>query len=210
MAERFMPPHGGYQTLLSHQKAQIVYDATVYFCDRFIDRRSRTHDQMVQAARSGKQNIIDDFAGARNRTCRRHARRARVTEGPSAGMASGTSKEMEIKLTNVARASLEELLADYRDFLRTRGLAEWPQDHRYTRRLRQLNRIPDATYKTFRKGIENADPAISAKVIIGLIRVTSYLLDRQLRSLEQSFLKDGGLRERMTRARLAARNKART
>ncbi len=186
MPEGFLPPHGGYQKLLSHQKAQIVYDATVYFCDRYIDRRSRTHDQMIQAARSGKQNIIEG------------------------SMASGTSKEMEIKLTNVARASLEELLADYRDFLRTRGLSEWPKDHPYAKRLRQLNRIPDATYETFRRGVENPDPAIAVNVIIGLIRVTSYLLDRQLKSLEQAFLKEGGLRERMTRARLEGRKRGRT
>ncbi|MDW7711745.1 MAG: four helix bundle suffix domain-containing protein [Deferrisomatales bacterium] len=185
MTEGFLPPHGGYQNLLSYQKAEIVYDATVYFCDRFVDRRSRTHDQMVQAARSGKQNIIEG------------------------SMASGTSKEMEIKLTNVARASMEELLADYRDFLRTRGLLEWPKGHPYAKRLRQLNRIPAAAYETFRRGVESPDPAISANVIIGLIRVTSYLLDRQLRSLEQAFLKEGGLRERMTRARLEERKKKR-
>jgi four helix bundle suffix protein len=179
----FIPPHGGYQQLLSYQKAEIVYDATVHFCDRFIDRRSRTHDQMVQAARSGKQNIIE------------------------ASLASGTSKETEIKLTNVARASLEELLADYRDFLRTKGLSEWNKEHPYARRLRQLNRIPQADYGTFRRGIEHSDPAISANVIIGLIRVASYLLDRQLSQLEQAFLQEGGLRERMTRARLAARNR---
>jgi four helix bundle suffix protein len=185
MTEGFIPPHGGYQKLLSYQKAQIVYDATVYFCDRFIDRRSRTHDQMVQAARSGKQNIIEG------------------------SMASGTSKEMEIKLTNVARASLEELLEDYRDFLRTRSLAEWTGDHPYARRSRELNRIPDADFETFRKGIAHNDPAISANVIIGLIRVTSYLLDRQLKQLEAAFLKEGGLRERMTKARLEARSKSR-
>jgi four helix bundle protein len=104
MTEGFIPPHGGYQKLLSYQKAEIVYDATVYFCDRFIDKRSRTHDQMVQAARSGKQNIIEG------------------------SMASATSKETEIKLTNVARASLEELLADYRDFLRTRKMAIWDKN----------------------------------------------------------------------------------
>jgi len=104
MAEGFIPPHGGYQKLLSYQKAEIVYDATVYFCDRFIDRRSRTHDQMVQAARSGKQNIVEG------------------------SMASGTSKETEIKLTNVARASLEELLEDYRDFLRVRKLPIWDRN----------------------------------------------------------------------------------
>src|SRR5262249_33086404 len=171
MADHFIPKHGGYKKLLSYQKAEIVYDATVHFCDRFIDKRSRTHDQMIQAARSGKQNIIEG------------------------SMASATSKETEIKLTNVARASLEELLADYRDYLRLRGIQEWAKEHRYAVRLRTLNKIPDATYETFRRGIENADPAISANVIIGLIRVTSYLLDRQLRHLEGAFLREGGLRE---------------
>ncbi|MBI2906034.1 MAG: four helix bundle protein [Chloroflexi bacterium] len=181
MTEGFIPPHGGYKTLLSYRKAQIVYDATVYFCGRFFERRDRTVDQMVQAARSGKQNIIEG------------------------SMASGTSKETEIKLTNVARASLEELLEDYRDFLRTRGLAEWDASHPYAQRLRDLNRIPGATYDTFRKGIESPDEAICANVIIGLIRVTSYLLEKQLRSLEETFVREGGLRERMTRARLNQR-----
>ena len=167
MSDGFIPTHGGYKKLLSYRKAEIVYDATVYSCDRFIDKRSRTHDQMIQAARSGKQNIIEG------------------------SMDSATSKETEIKLTNVARASLEELLADYRDFPRGRSIQEWPKDHAYAIRLRELNRVPDATYATFRKGIENADPAISANVIIGLIRVTSYLLDRQLRHLEQAFIKEG-------------------
>jgi len=180
---RFIPKHGGYKTLRSYQKAEIVYDATVRFCDRFIDKRSRTHDQMIQAARSGKQNIIEG------------------------SMASATSKETEIKLTNVARASLEELLADYRDFLRTRGLQEWSKDHPYVSRLRELNRTPDANYDTFRRGIENPDPAIAANVVIGLIRVTSYLLDRQIQQLERTFVKEGGLRERMTRARLQERHR---
>jgi four helix bundle suffix protein len=183
MGETFIPRHGGYKRLLSFQKAEIVYLATVSFCDRFIDRRSRTHDQMVQAARSGKQNIIE------------------------ASMASGTSKETEIKLTNVARASLEELLADYRDFLHLRGLSEWPKDHAYARRLRELNRTPDANYETFRKGIEHPDPGISANLIIGLIRVASYLLDRQIRHLEEAFVRQGGLRERRTRARIKERGK---
>ena len=101
------------------------------------------------------------------------------------------------------------LLADYRDFLRTRGLEEWPAEHAYALRLRKLNQIPGATYETFRKGIENPDPAIVANVIIGLIRVTSLLLDRQIQALEKAFLKEGGLRERMTRARLEERNKRR-
>jgi four helix bundle suffix protein len=182
MAEGFIPPHGGYQQLLSYRKAEIVYDATVYFCARFLDKRDRTYDQMIQAARSGKQNIVEG------------------------SMASATSKETEIKLTNVARASLEELLTDYRDFLRLRRLEEWPKDHPYVQRLRQLNRLPDATYETFRKGIENPDPAIRTNVILGLIKVTSYLLDHQIRQLEQAFVEEGGLRERMTRARLAHRS----
>ncbi|MEW5768164.1 MAG: four helix bundle suffix domain-containing protein [bacterium] len=181
MTERFIPPHGGYQKLLSYQKAQIVYDATIHFCTRFLNKRDRTYDQMVQAARSGKQNILEG------------------------SQASGTSKETEIKLTNVARASLEELLEDYRDFLRGRGLEEWSLDHPYTKRLRELNRQPDANYDTFRKGVEHHDPAIAANVIIGLIKVTTYLLDRQLRQLEKTFVEEGGLRERMTRARLNQR-----
>jgi four helix bundle suffix protein len=179
----FIPPHGGYKKLLSYQKAEIVFDATVYFCNRFIRTGDRTHDQMVQAARSGKQNIIEG------------------------SMASATSKEMEVKLTNVARSSLEELLADYRDFLRNYKMEEWPTQHRYAVRLRELCRVPNPTYETFRKGIKNRDPAICANVIIGLIRVVSLLLDRQIQSLEKAFEKEGGLRERMTAARLAERDK---
>jgi four helix bundle suffix protein len=106
----------------------------------------------------------------------------------------------------VARASLAELEEDYQDFLRTRRLLEWPPEHAYSRRLRALNRTPNATYATFRKGIENPDPEIAANVILGLVRVTNYLLDRQLATLERAFLAEGGLRERMTRARLRNRN----
>ncbi|MBM4142524.1 MAG: four helix bundle protein [Lentisphaerae bacterium] len=169
----------------SYRKARIVYDATVHFCARFLEKRDRTYDQMVQAARSGKQNIVEG------------------------SQVSGTSKELEIKLTNVARASLEELLEDYRDFLRTRGLAEWTPDHPHAQRLRQLNRTPGADYETFRKGIEHPDPAICANVILGLVRVTNYLLDRQIKALERAFVEQGGLREAMTRARLEHRAKGR-
>ena len=183
MTERFIPPHGGYQNLLSYRKAQIVYDATVSFCERFLNKRDRTYDQMVQAARSGKQNILEG------------------------SQASGTSKKMEIKLTSVARASLEELLEDYRDFLRIRGLEEWTRDHPYTMRLRELNRQPGADYDTFRKGVEHHNPAIAANVIIGLIKVTTYLLDHQIRQLEKAFVEEGGLSERMTRARLKQRSR---
>src|SRR5213083_3475142 len=97
-------PHGGYRRLRSFQVTEIIYDGTVAFCDRFIDPRSRTHDQMVQAARSGRQNIAEG------------------------SQASGTSKKFELKLTSVARASLEELKLDYQDFLRHRRLDEWPRD----------------------------------------------------------------------------------
>lgn len=185
MTEGFIPAHGGYAKLLSYGKAEIVFDATVYFGRRFLDKRDRTLDQMVQAARSGKQNIIEG------------------------SLASGTSKEMELKLTNVARASLEELLADYRDFLRGHGLQEWTKDHPYAQRLREMNRDPDATYETFRKGIEHDDVDICVNVIIGLVRVTNYLLDQQIRRLEKDFLREGGLRERMTRARLSERDRQR-
>jgi four helix bundle suffix protein len=107
----------------------------------------------------------------------------------------------------VARASQEELLIDYLDYLRNRNLTEWPKNHPYAKRLSELNRTPAANYSTFQKGIENENPEICANVIAGLIRVTNYLLDQQIRRLEQDFLSNGGLRESMTRARLAARNK---
>lgn len=185
MPDGFIPPHGGYKKLLSYQRAEIVYDATVRFCERFLNPRDRTVDQMVQAARSGKQNIIEG------------------------SQAAGTSKETEIKLTNVARASLEELLADYRDFLRIRGIPEWDKDHPHAQRLRELIRTPNAGYDTFKRGVEHPDPAIAANVIIGLIKVANYLLDRQIHRLEEVFVKEGGLRERMTRARLQERDRRR-
>ena len=181
--EGFIPPHGGYTNLITYQKAEIIYDGTVYFTKRFFGKYDRTIDQMVQAARSGKQNIAE------------------------ASMASATSKETEIKLTNVARASLEELMIDYQDFLRTNKLPLWDKEHKLTLRLRELNKIPGATYETFRKAIENESPEICANAMIGLIKVVTYLLNQQIKSLENSFLKEGGLRERMTKARLNIRNK---
>ena len=122
-------------------------------------------------------------------------------------MASGTSKETEIKLTNVARASLEELKIDYQDFLRTNKLPIWDKEHRFVARLRVLNKIPNANYETFKKGIENENPEICANVMIGLIKVVSYLLDHQIKTLEAAFIKEGGLREKMTKARINYRNK---
>lgn len=114
---------------------------------------------------------------------------------------------MEIKLTNVARASLEELLTDYKDFLRTRKLVIWDKKHSYYPHLTKLLTTPDATYETFRKGIESSDPAVSANVMIGLINITSFLLAKQIKTLEKEFLQEGGLRERMSQARLDVRRK---
>lgn len=179
----FIPPHGGYQNLITYQKSEIIYDGTIYFTKRFFQKYDRTIDQMVQAARSGKQNIVE------------------------ASMASGTSKEMEIKLTNVARASLEELKIDYQDFLRTNKLPIWDKEHRLVLRLRELNKIPNANYETFRKAIENESPEICANVMIGLIAVVSYLLSKQIKALEIAFMNEGGLKEKMTKARLNVRNK---
>lgn len=181
--EGFIPVHGGYRNLITYQKAEIIYDGTVYFCNRFFNRYDRTIDQMVQAARSGKQNIAE------------------------ASMASATSKETEIKLTSVARASQEELLIDYEDFLRTKKLKKWERGHKLSLRFDELNKTPNATYATFQKGIENPEPEICANVMICLIRVTNYLLARQLKTLETAFIHEGGLRERMTKARIEERNK---
>jgi four helix bundle suffix protein len=181
MNSGFIPPHGGYQKLLSYQKSVIVYDATVRFCERFLNKRDRTVDQMVQAARSGKQNIIEG------------------------SMASGTSKKTEIKLTNVARASLEELLEDYRDFLRVRSLNFWEKDSREAQYVRKLGAAPEASYETFRVFIDTRPPEVVANIIICLIHQTNYLLDRQIRYLEKAFVEEGGLSERMTRARLEER-----
>ena len=182
----FIPPHGGYEKLLAYRKSEIIYDATVRFCDRFIDKRSRTHDQMVQAARSGNKNIAEG------------------------SQISGTSKEGELKLTNVARASLEELLGDYRDFLRQRGLRLWEKDSREALFVRKVGSTNDESYESYRSFIETRPAEVVANILICLIHQANYLLDQQLKKLEQAFLQDGGLRERMTRARLAVRAKAPT
>src|SRR6266403_3226221 len=121
----FIPPHGNYRELLSYRKAEVVYDLTYRFCHRFLAKTDRTIDQMIQAARSGKQNIVER------------------------SKASGTSKEAEIKLINVARASLEELLEDYRDFLRVRKLAVWEKDSREARFVRRLGAKKDVSYRTY-------------------------------------------------------------
>src|SRR5439155_9362395 len=157
MSDGFISKHGGYENLLSFQKARIVYDATVYFCDRYIDRRSRTHDQMVQAAPSGKQNILEG------------------------SQASGTSIGTEIRLVNAARASLEELLEDYRDFLRVRRCALWDKNSREALFVRKLGTDRNTTYESYRTYLETRPPEVVANIIVCLIHQTNYLLDQQLR-----------------------------
>jgi four helix bundle suffix protein len=195
---RLIPPHGGYRKLRSFQCAQLVYDATVIFCDRFVEKRSRTHDQMVQAARSGVQNIAEG------------------------SMASATSKKNELKLTGVARASLEELLLDYEDFLRQRGLRIWAKDSPEAMAVRGKYRSDrsdasdrseksdrsdqsDASDRADPYGIGTASSEVAANTLICLINQASFLLGRQLQRLEQSFLDEGGFTERLYRERQARR-----
>jgi four helix bundle suffix protein len=176
-----IPPHGGYRELMSYQMAEIVFDATVVFCERFIDRRSRTHDQMIQAARSGKQNIAEG------------------------SMASGTSKKTELKLIGVARASLEELLLDYEDFLRQKDSKLWGKKHPQALEIRMLAYRSDRSYSTYKTYFEDSSPEVAANAAICLIHQANYLLDQQLRALEKEFLEDGGFTERLYRVRSRTR-----
>ncbi len=181
MSNRFIPPHGGYKKLLSYRKTEIIYDATVAFCSRFINKRDRTYDQMIQAARSGKQNIVEG------------------------SKISATSKETEIKLIGVARASLEELLTDFEDYLRTQKYSIWDKDSKEALFIRQLSKKDNISYELYKEFIETRPADVVANIIICLIHQANYLLDKQLQSLEQEFLNQGGLRERMFNARLKTR-----
>ena len=172
-------PHGGYGALKAYQNAEIIYDATAVFCDRFIDRKSRTHDQMVQAARSGKQNI---------------------GEG---SMASGTSAKTELKLVGVARASLEELLLDYQDLLRQRGLRRWGKNEPRALEVRRMAYLQNRSYTTYRTYMEQSDVEVAANALICLIHQTDYLLDQLLRELDARFREEGGFTERLYRSRRA-------
>lgn len=201
--EPLVPKHGGYRNLKSFQVAQLVYDVTVRFCERYIDPKSRTRDQMVQAARSGVQNIAEG------------------------SQASGTSKKTEIKLTNVARASLEELRLDYEDFLRQRGLPLWPPDHpalvRFKARrcatLEEVRRwVTDEHGRprtdTDQHGQEGGSvpvrespcssvtsSALVANAALSLLNLCCHLLDRQLAAQAQAFESEGGFTERLYRVR---------
>lgn len=181
--DRLLPPRGDYRTLLSFQKAETVYDITFRFCHKFLTKGDRTIDQMIQAARSGKKNIL---------------------EGSKAGL---TSKETDLKLSNVARASLEELLDDYRDFLRARDLAIWDKNSREALFVRKLGRKSPQTFEDYHEFCETRPAEVVANIALCFINQTNYLLDRQIRRLEEDFLKHGGLRERMTRIRHQNRKK---
>jgi restriction system protein len=187
---RRLRPGGGYRTLRSFGAATVVYDATAAFCDRFVDRRSRTHDQMVQAARSGRQNIAE---GSR---------------------ASVASSQTEIRLVGVARASLDELLLDYEDYLRQRGLRQWAKDDPEAQAVRAVGRgsPPNQSDRSdppgsaaYSRWLGHADPAVVANAIICLIHQANYLLDQQLRGLERDFITGGGYSEQLAAARLAHR-----
>lgn len=178
-----LQPRGDYQTLLSFQKAEVIYDITFRFAHKYLSKGDRTIDQMIQAARSGKQNIL---------------------EGSQAAV---TSKETEIKLTNVARASLVELLRDYRDYLRVRDLPIWDKDSPQAQYVRKLGRKTPQTFEDYRVFVETRPPEVIANIALCLIHQATYLLDQQLYRLEKDFLEQGGLRERMTRVRLQSRSR---
>jgi four helix bundle suffix protein len=199
--EPLLPKHGGYRKLKSFQVARLIYDVTVRFCDRYIDKRSRTRDQMVQAARSGVQNIAEG------------------------SQASGTSKKTELKLTNVARGSLEELRLDYEDFLRQRGLPIWDRNDPRRQELiaRRCATADDVAawmseeHDRGRNGqsgphgqkvstastrsTKSTFPELAANAALVLLAVSCSLLDRQLAALATAFETEGGFSERLYRIR---------
>jgi four helix bundle suffix protein len=211
--EPLIPKHGGYRKLKTWQLARLIYDVTVRFCDRFIDRRSRTHDQMVQAARSGVQNIAE---GSQD---------------------SGTSKKIELKLTNIARGSLEELRNDYIDFLRQRELPEWPPEHPVLLRFKarccatledfrewvaaEVRRKKTRTNTDEHSGHTDEESGVAglcqsvfvsvlvANAALSLLNLCCFLLDRQLAAQAKAFETEGGFTERLYRVRSARRSAAR-
>jgi four helix bundle suffix protein len=179
---------GNYRKLYSYQKAEALYDITLFFCEKFLRRGDRTFDQMVQAARSGKQNIVEG--------CK----------------ASAISAETEIKLIGVAKASLHELHADYEDYLRNLAYRDsvkgriWEDDSVEAKKMHELCRTHnDSAF--YMKIAMTRPPETIANIAIRLLKHTDYLLFRQLETLEKKFITEGGLRERMTRLRLEERNK---
>jgi four helix bundle suffix protein len=195
-SKKRLRPSGGYRQTASFQTATLIYDATYWFCEKFLDPRSRTVDQMVQAARSGRQNIAE------------------------ASRAAAASSQTELRLLNVARASLEELLLDFEDFLRHRRLPQWAADSPEARAVREVPRrflrhqsdrsnLTDLTdqerWALYAPWLEHAEPAIRANAIICLIHQANYLLDQQITALERAFVEQGGYSEQLAAARLAHR-----
>ncbi len=176
----FIAPQGHYKKLVVYQKAECVYDITHFFAMHFLERGDRTVDQMVQAARSGKQNIAEGSAAAT------------------------TSKETEIKLYNVAKASLQELLVDYEDYLRVRDMEIWPKDSIKAVQTRDICRRHSES-EFFREKIKTRAPETIANIAIIMIHQTDYLMARLIETAKQRFLEQGGIREEMTRARLKYR-----
>ena len=185
-------PSGGYRDTASFQTTTIIYDATYWFCEKFLDSRSRTVDQMVQAARSGRQNIAE---GSR---------------------AAATSSQTELRLLNVARSSLEELLLDYEDYLRHRRLPQWAPESPEALAVRRVgkNDRPDPSdradgsqYAQYARWLDQPDPAMRANALICLINQANYLLDRQIEALEKAFIAEGGYSEQLATARIAERGR---
>jgi len=180
MNEELIPRRGNYKKLLSYQKTEVIFEMTYYFCHHYLQRGDRTIDQMVQAARSGKQNIVEGCA------------------------ASATSNKTEIKLVSVAKASLQELLEDYEDYLRTRGHRQWEEGSKELEAMRRLGREHnDAPF--FMKLVQTRPPETIANMAIVLIKQADYLLFRQLQRLADDFVEEGGFSERMMRLRKTKR-----
>jgi len=179
--QNLIPPHGGYRKLASYQMAEVVYDLTVRFCKRYKSYMTyKTYEQMIGAARSGKQNIAEG------------------------SVASGTSKKTELKLIGVARASLEELLQDYLDFLREHNFSLWEKSSQPAKEVRQLAYKSNKSYTSYSRFLE--EPESAANTLICLIHQTNYLLDRQLKALETAFLENGGFTEKLYHSRQMARS----
>ena len=173
--------HGGYEELESYKMSEIAFDGTVYFCNRYINIRSRTHDQMWQAARSGKQNIAEG------------------------SQVSGTSKKFELKLVSVARGSLEELKKDYHDYLRTHHLAIWDKNAPPARKIRRLAYAENRSYETYKAHFEGDSVEVAANALLCVVNQACYLLDKQLAALDAAFLENGGFTERLYKMRSARR-----
>ncbi len=171
-----IPPHGGYKNLESYKTAVIIADGTAFFCRIWI-RDGKLAGQMNGAARSGKQCIAEG------------------------SLISGTSKKLELKLIGNARGSFGELLEDFEDFLRQRGLPIWGKDSSKAQAVRRLAYKSDKSYMTYKSYIESSDPEVTANTLLCLINQENYLLDRQLKALEREYMEKGGFTETLYRAR---------